>query len=70
MKAMKQSSLAVGMTALKASRFCLLCYSALAPSGLYSQPRVLVSSEVYDVVTLTNTWGDPKKTGLASGSSS
>jgi len=33
----------------------------LAPSGLYSQPRVLVSSEVYDVVTLTNTWGDPKK---------
>jgi hypothetical protein len=54
MKAVKQSSLAVGMTALKAYPFCLLCYSDLAPSSLYPQPRVLVASEGYDVVTLTN----------------
>lgn len=49
-----RSSLAVGMTALEASPFYPLCYSALAPSGLYPQPRVLVASEDYDVVTLTN----------------
>ena len=54
MKAMKRSSLVVGMTALEASPLYLLCYSPLAPSGLYPQPRVLVASEGYDVVSLTN----------------
>jgi len=46
MKAVKRSSLAVGMTALEASPFCLLCYSALASSGLYLQPEYLLLVKV------------------------